>query len=53
MFGVGLVNYFSKVTQLESNIAKIPIQGFMTSESLFLATTTMLPPVPMIFTIPN
>ena len=48
-----MVSDFSKVTQLESKRTKVPIQGYITSESVFLTTTTMLLPVPMTFIIPN
>lgn len=53
ILGVQMVSDFSKVTQLESKRTKVPIQGYITSESVFLTTTTMLLPVPMTFIIPN
>lgn len=51
MLGAGMVSDFSKVTQLEINRTKIPIQGDMTSDSVFLTSTNMLPPIPMAFAV--
>lgn len=53
MFGVGMVSDFSKITQLESNRTKIPIQGYMILVSIFLIAKTMLPAISMVFIILN
>ena len=47
MLGVKMVSDFSKITQLKSAKTKVPIQGYMTSVSLFLIVTTMPAPIPM------
>lgn len=49
MLGVKMVSDFSKITQLKSARTKVPIQGYMTSVSLFLIVTTMPAPIPVAF----
>ena len=51
MLGVKMVRDCYKITKLKSDRTKVPIQGYVTSVSLFLIVTTMLPPIPMAFII--
>lgn len=52
MLRVGIVCDFSKITQLENHSTQVPVQVYMTSDSVLLTATAMPSPIFVAFIIP-